>query len=125
MEFGRTKSGQRRSPRKQCGRQKMIIDFAELNMTSWVLAPVTYDAGICSGACVFPLGQELHPTNHAVMQNIWSRTMSQKYPRSRHIPPPCCVPHQLDPLPMLYFEADNRVVLESRPEMIVRSCACK
>ncbi|VDD74202.1 unnamed protein product [Mesocestoides corti] len=93
----------------------------DLNMSDWILAPVSYDAGMCSGPCAFPLGQEVHPTNHAVLQSIWARL----YSPAQHIPPPRCVPHELEPLPMLYFETDNRIVLNHRPDMIVRSCGCK
>uniref|UniRef100_A0A5K3ENM5 TGF_BETA_2 domain-containing protein n=1 Tax=Mesocestoides corti TaxID=53468 RepID=A0A5K3ENM5_MESCO len=107
--------------KRHCRRRKMVISFTKLNMSDWILAPVSYDAGMCSGPCAFPLGQEVHPTNHAVLQSIWARL----YSPAQHIPPPRCVPHELEPLPMLYFETDNRIVLNHRPDMIVRSCGCK
>ncbi|KAH9278437.1 Protein 60A [Echinococcus granulosus] len=122
-----------RPPRRYCRRRKMVVSFAQLNMTDWILAPVTFDAGVCTGACTFPLGQEAHPTNHAVLQSVWSRFLqtatftstSASGASAQQVPSPCCVPHELEALPMLYFQTDNRVVLNHRPDMVVRSCGCK
>lgn len=122
--------------RRHCRRRKMIVDFAKLNMTDWILAPVTFDAGVCVGICTFPLGQESHPTNHAVLQSVWARFLRSmgstnastgaQMKRMMTPPPlPCCAPHELEDLPMLYFQADNRVILNHRSDMIVRSCGCK
>ncbi|VDO04086.1 unnamed protein product [Rodentolepis nana] len=127
----------KRSRQRQCRRRKMIIDFSKLNMTDWILAPVTIDAGVCVGTCAFPLGKESNPTNHAVIQSVWSRYLqsigsagltSVDTQKARVLTPPplpCCVPHELDDLPMLFFQADNQVVLNHRPDMIVRSCGCR
>lgn len=122
-----------RPPRRYCRRRKMVVSFAQLNMTDWILAPVTFDAGVCAGACTFPLGQETLPTNHAVLQSVWSRFLQTSTATSigasgasvQRVPPPCCAPHELEALPMLYFQTDNRVVLNHRPDMVVRSCGCK
>ncbi|KAM7534203.1 hypothetical protein Aperf_G00000109704 [Anoplocephala perfoliata] len=122
--------------RRHCRRRKMIVDFAKLNMTDWILAPVTFDAGVCVGICTFPLGQESHPTNHAVLQSVWARflrstgsanvsTGAQLKRMAMPPPQPCCAPHELEDLPMLYFQSDNRVILNHRSDMIVRSCGCK
>ena len=114
-----------------CRRRKMVVNFEQLNMTDWILAPVTFDAGICSGACSFPLGKESNPTNHAVLQSIWARylrassSFASADASANRVSQPCCVPHELESLPMLYFQSDDRVVLNHRPDMVVRSCGCK
>ncbi|VDM35370.1 unnamed protein product [Hydatigera taeniaeformis] len=131
VQFTRTHSAivmKNRPPRRYCRRRKMVVSFEQLNMTDWILAPVTFDAGVCSGVCTFPLGQETQPTNHAVLQSVWSRflrTSTVTSPDSssasaQHVPPPCCVPHELEALPMLYFQTDNQVVLNHRPDMLKR-----
>ncbi|KAM3171662.1 hypothetical protein ACTXT7_016156, partial [Hymenolepis weldensis] len=124
----------KRNRPRHCRRRKMIVDFSKLNMTDWILAPVTIDAGVCVGTCAFPLGKESNPTNHAVIQSVWSRYLRSMGPfdqasvdtQSKRIitppPLPCCVPHELDDLPMLFFQGDNQVVLNHRSDMIVRSC---
>ncbi|VDK22268.1 unnamed protein product [Taenia asiatica] len=136
IQFTRVHSGvamKNRPPRRYCRRRKMVVSFAQLNMTDWILAPITFDAGVCAGACAFPLGQETQPTNHAVLQSVWSRFLQTATATNigatgasvQRVPPPCCVPHELEALPMLYFQTDNRVVLNHRPDMVVRSCGCK
>ncbi|KAL7056020.1 hypothetical protein AAHC03_021086 [Spirometra sp. Aus1] len=113
----------KRSQRPQpayCRLQSMIVKFADIGWNKWIISPSQYDAGLCAGKCRFPLGQEFFPTNHAVVQSIWHQVHRPDTP----VPRPCCVPHELEALPMLYFESENNVVLRRYENMIVKSCGC-
>lgn len=51
-----------------CGRVDMQVDFNQIGWGSWIVFPKMYNAYRCEGSCPNPLGDELHPTNHAYMQ---------------------------------------------------------
>lgn len=51
-----------------CKRVDMHVDFNQIGWGSWIVFPKKYNAYRCEGSCPNPLGEELHPTNHAYMQ---------------------------------------------------------
>lgn len=60
-----------RSPAERssmCRRVDMHVDFNQIGWGSWIVFPKKYNAYRCEGSCPNPLGEELHPTNHAYMQ---------------------------------------------------------
>ena len=67
----------------------------------------------CQGHCLFPLDTN-RDTFHAVIQAVAS------IHRPDEIPPPCCAPKTLAPLPVLMRTKDNQVVLMKLHGMIVK-----
>lgn len=51
-----------------CRRVDMHVDFNQIGWGSWIVFPKKYNAYRCEGICPSPLGEDLHPTNHAYMQ---------------------------------------------------------
>lgn len=51
-----------------CHRVDLHVDFNLLGWSSWIVFPKKYNAYRCEGSCPGPLGEDLHPTNHAYMQ---------------------------------------------------------
>lgn len=51
-----------------CRRVDMHVDFNQIGWGSWIVFPKKYNAYRCEGSCPNPLGEDLHPTNHAYMQ---------------------------------------------------------
>lgn len=51
-----------------CRRVDLHVDFNQIGWGSWIVFPKKYNAYRCEGSCPGPLGEDLHPTNHAYMQ---------------------------------------------------------
>lgn len=105
--------------RKGCKRHKLKVNFAAVGWNDWIIAPKDYDAFLCKGRCKFPLSQHMNATNHAIIQTI----AHQQSPDS--VPLPCCVPTELDPIPLLYIDAKGVSVLKSYKDMVVTQCGCR
>ncbi|XP_042565524.1 growth/differentiation factor 10 [Clupea harengus] len=103
-----------------CERKQLRVDFADVGWSEWVLLPKAYDAYYCTGACRFPLAKALRPSNHATLQSIVSAVGIVT-----GVPPPCCVPAALSPLPVLYRDAGHQLVLKLYPNMTVDTCSCR
>ncbi|TRY55182.1 hypothetical protein DNTS_032665, partial [Danionella cerebrum] len=102
-----------------CKRLPLYVDFEEIGWSSWIVSPRGYNAYHCKGSCQFPLGQNMRPTNHAIVQSIINTLKI-----SRGIETPCCVPDKLFSISLLYFDDDENVVLKQYDNMVAGSCGC-
>ncbi|XP_026580087.1 bone morphogenetic protein 7-like [Pseudonaja textilis] len=102
-----------------CQRYPLPVDFDEIGWTGWVISPHGYNAYHCKGACHFPLGQSMRPTNHATVQSI---IHALKISPEVHVP--CCVPDKLFSINLLYFDDTETVVLKQYNGMVAGSCGC-
>ncbi|XP_051771321.1 nodal-related 2 [Ctenopharyngodon idella] len=109
-----------RSPAERssmCRRVDMHVDFNQIGWGSWIVFPKKYNAYRCEGSCPNPLGEELHPTNHAYMQSLL------KYYHPSRAPAACCAPTKMSPLSMLYYE-NGELILRHHEDMVVEECGC-
>uniref|UniRef100_A0A7E4ZR97 TGF_BETA_2 domain-containing protein n=1 Tax=Panagrellus redivivus TaxID=6233 RepID=A0A7E4ZR97_PANRE len=101
-----------------CHREDLTIDFHEIQWDD-VIAPPQFNAYQCRGSC-----NQLTPTarqnysNHALIQNLLHQV------RDNLVPPPCCVPTELDGLALLFFDEHNNTVVRRYEDMIVKGCGC-
>ncbi|KAK7073083.1 hypothetical protein SK128_016553 [Halocaridina rubra] len=102
-----------------CERRDMMVDFASIGWSSWIVSPSSYNAFQCLGECSYPLDQNLNPTNHATVQSIINHSGS--FPRVQR---PCCVPSAYSNLSLLYYDAEGNVVLKQYDQMIATECGC-
>ncbi|XP_069478662.1 bone morphogenetic protein 2-like [Ambystoma mexicanum] len=102
-----------------CQRHPLYVDFEEIGWSGWIISPRGYNAYHCKGSCLFPLGQNMRPTNHATVQSIIN---ALKLTRGVHSP--CCVPDKLFSINLLYFDDDENVVLKQYDDMVAGSCGC-
>ncbi|KAF2349516.1 Transforming growth factor-beta C-terminal [Trinorchestia longiramus] len=102
----------------ECNRRSLTINFSHIGWSSWILAPASFDAFYCSGSCGFPIGQDMNPTNHAVVQSVARLLINED------LPTPHCVPSAYSSLSILYVDSFDNVVLKSYEEMIADSCGC-
>ncbi|KAJ1084834.1 hypothetical protein NDU88_004980 [Pleurodeles waltl] len=105
--------------RLPCQRHPLYVDFEEIGWSGWIISPRGYNAYHCKGSCLFPLGQNMRPTNHATVQSIIN---ALKLTRGVHSP--CCVPDKLFSINLLYFDDDENVVLKQYDDMVAGSCGC-
>lgn len=102
-----------------CERWDMYVDFESIGWTSWILYPKVYNAYQCRGMCSYPLGQNLNPTNHATVQSIINHSGE-----SPEVQAPCCVPSLYASLSLLFFDAEENVVLRQYDQMVAIQCGC-
>ncbi|XP_053649908.1 bone morphogenetic protein 5-like [Cherax quadricarinatus] len=102
-----------------CVRRDMNVDFGTIGWSSWIVYPKSYNAYQCTGQCMFPLGQNLNPTNHATVQSIIH--LSGEFPDVQR---PCCVPSSYANLSILFYDAEENVVLKQYEQMVALQCGC-
>jgi hypothetical protein len=87
--------------------------FAELNWTSWVIEPPSYEMNICSGIC----HTSSNMPSYLIMQNL----LNKIYPKK--IPILCCKPKRFSPTILLYYDGPN-LILKRHDNMRVVECGC-
>ncbi|XP_072925604.1 anti-dorsalizing morphogenic protein [Hemitrygon akajei] len=102
-----------------CQRYPLYVDFEEIGWSGWIISPRGYNAYHCKGACIFPLGQNMRPTNHATVQSIINALKL-----TNGVATPCCIPDKLFSINLLYFDDDENVVLKQYNDMVAGSCGC-
>ncbi|KAM4729280.1 growth/differentiation factor 10 [Anableps anableps] len=105
---------------RRCSRRNLRVDFADIGWSEWVIAPKSFDAYYCAGACGFPMPQVARPSNHATIQSI-----VRAVGIIPGIPEPCCVPENMSPLAVLFQDESRNLVLKVYPNMSVQSCSCR
>uniref|UniRef100_A0A915DCU8 TGF-beta family profile domain-containing protein n=1 Tax=Ditylenchus dipsaci TaxID=166011 RepID=A0A915DCU8_9BILA len=104
--------------RKKCQKRSLKINFRDIGWDKWIIAPESFEAGYCDGSCSYPLEEDGHPSNHAILQSIL-RTTNNQY---SHLPQACCAPDATDSLTLLYYDENENVVLKNYPKMLITSC---
>ncbi|XP_075157035.1 screw [Haematobia irritans] len=102
---------------KTCERLNFTLDFNDLHMHDWVIAPKKFEAFFCGGECNFPLGSKMNATNHAIVQTL----MHLKQP---NLPKPCCVPTVLGSISILHYLNEDSVNLSKYPQSVAKECGC-
>ncbi|XP_059181006.1 growth/differentiation factor 10-like [Centropristis striata] len=103
-----------------CSRRYLRVDFADIGWSEWVLAPKSFDAYYCAGACGFPIPKVVRPSNHATIQSIVRAVGIVP-----GVPEPCCVPEKMSPLSVLFLDTNRNMVLKVYPGMSVDTCSCR
>lgn len=102
-----------------CTRHELNVDFADIGLSSIIVAPANYAAYQCKGKCESPLTQDHQPTNHATIQAI-----VHKMGLVQGVEKPCCVPTKLQSVSILYLENEH-VVLKKYEDMVAERCGCR
>ncbi|KAK1790118.1 hypothetical protein P4O66_013953 [Electrophorus voltai] len=97
-----------------CCMRKLYIDFRNDLGWKWIHKPKGYYANYCMGSCTYIWNTE----------NKYSQILAlYKHHNPGASAQPCCVPHVLDPLPILYYVGRQHKV-EHLSNMVVRNCKC-
>ncbi|XP_051027328.1 bone morphogenetic protein 8B-like isoform X2 [Acomys russatus] len=104
--------------REVCRRHELYVSFRDLGWLDWVIAPQGYSAYYCDGECIYPLNSCLKSTNHATMQALVHLMKPDVVPKV------CCVPTELSPISLLYYDRNNNVILRRKHNMVVQACGC-
>lgn len=102
-----------------CRQKPLYVSFVTLGWGKWIVAPTGINANYCDGQCPFPLTSSLTTSNHAVLQSV------SNYYFPDHIKAPCCVPHTLDRMSILYHQTAKVLTMRIYDNIIVNSCGCR
>lgn len=113
----------RRKKRKaepdHCRRTSLKVNFKDIGWDSWIVAPPEYDAFECRGMCYTPLGDDMTPSKHALIQSL----INIQNPKKANMA--CCVPIKLDPITVMYQENGRLTIRYLYEEMKVAKCGCR
>uniref|UniRef100_A0A8C2TN82 Growth differentiation factor 15 n=1 Tax=Coturnix japonica TaxID=93934 RepID=A0A8C2TN82_COTJA len=98
----------------RCCRRTMKVSFQEIGWDDWVLAPRSYDMRFCQGSC---------PHNYRAA-SIHAQIQARVHALSRAAPAPCCVPAEYDPMVLMHYDAEGRLVSSVFEDMLVTRCHC-
>lgn len=104
----------------ECTRYTLYVDFEDIGLSSFIVAPPGYSAYQCKGVCEAPLSQDQHPSNHATIQ-----AMIHKMNLTKDVERACCVPTKLSSLNILFLGEDQNAVLKRVEDMVVDQCGCR
>ena len=103
-----------------CAKHEYEIDFNQFSFGQWIVQPKRFNAYVCSGSCPNPLSPQYFPSNHAILISL----MSSQRASGQQQQQPSCVPVQLKPLCLLYYDRDE-LVIKYHQDMIVQECGCR
>ncbi|XP_034947109.1 inhibin beta A chain-like [Chelonus insularis] len=114
----------KRRRRNPCRKRPLYVDFATINYDEWVVAPPGYDAYQCVGKCLFPFGDHLSPTKHAIVQALVHGALQGVDGKS--VGRVCCVPTRLAPTSLLYLDSSGTLTYQyGYEDMVVVECGCR
>ncbi|XP_069779181.1 bone morphogenetic protein 2-like [Narcine bancroftii] len=99
----------------RCCRRSLHVSFEEIGWSDWIKAPLSYNAFYCDGTC--PYKYKI-ATMHTLIKSKMNRLSNGA------IPAPCCVPASYEPLTLLHFNSNDKLILTAFDDMIVSRCHC-
>ncbi|XP_074834300.1 growth/differentiation factor 15 [Carettochelys insculpta] len=103
----------RKSERKCCLRS-LKVSFQDIGWSDWVVAPNSYDMKFCQGSC---------PHNYKPA-SMHAQIKARMHSLSKEAPAPCCVPAGYDPMVLLHYTSEGRLVSTLFEDMLVTGCHC-
>uniref|UniRef100_A0A8D0HAI0 Transforming growth factor beta 1 n=1 Tax=Sphenodon punctatus TaxID=8508 RepID=A0A8D0HAI0_SPHPU len=99
---------------RNCCVRSLYIDFRKDLQWKWIHEPKGYMANFCLGPCPYIWSADTQYSKVLALYNQYNPSASAA---------PCCVPHTLEPLPIVYY-VGRKAKVEQLSNMIVKSCKC-
>ncbi|XP_063173281.1 transforming growth factor beta-2 proprotein-like [Candoia aspera] len=104
-----------RNTDQDCCFHPLYINFRKDLKWKWIHQPKGYRANFCTGSCRYSQNSNMHYNMVLPLYNKWNPEASAA---------PCCVPHKLEPLTILYY-IGRLPKVQQLSNMIVKSCRCR
>ncbi|XP_005988913.1 transforming growth factor beta-2 proprotein [Latimeria chalumnae] len=104
-----------RSTDQGCCLRSLYIDFRKDLNWKWIHEPRGYKANFCAGSCPYLWSAD---TQYNMVLPLYNKLNPEASAS------PCCVPHDLEPLTIVYFVGRTPKV-EQLSNMVVKTCKCR
>ncbi|XP_068020971.1 growth/differentiation factor 15 [Melanerpes formicivorus] len=98
----------------KCCLKSLKVSFQDIGWAEWVIAPSSYYMRFCQGSC---------PHNYKPA-SMHAQIKARMHSLSRATPAPCCVPAAYDPMVLMHYDAEGRLVSTLFEDMLVTRCHC-
>nr|XP_056723568.1 growth/differentiation factor 15 [Euleptes europaea] len=98
----------------KCCLRSLKVSFEAIGWSDWVVAPSSYSMKFCEGSC---------PHNYKPA-SIHAQIKSRLHRLSGETPAPCCVPAAYEPMVIMHFGSEGKLVTQLFQDMIVTRCHC-
>ncbi|XP_066491635.1 growth/differentiation factor 15 [Tiliqua scincoides] len=97
-----------------CCLRTLKVSFEAIGWSDWVVAPSSYSMKFCEGSC---------PHNYKPA-SMHAQIKARLHSLSGETPAPCCVPAAYEPMVLMHYGSDEKVVTQLFDDMIVTGCHC-
>ncbi|XP_015276529.1 PREDICTED: growth/differentiation factor 15-like [Gekko japonicus] len=98
----------------KCCLRSLKVSFEDIGWSDWVVAPSSYSMKFCEGSC---------PQNYKPA-SIHAQIKYRLHSLSGETPAPCCVPAAYEPMVVMHFGTEGKLVTQLFQDMIVTRCHC-
>ena len=104
-------------------RSEIVLDLLGVDSGYTVRLPMSYNAGICGGICNHNQ-PSVDFSKHAPFIHVLLSSVPSFKERQGLTVTQCCVPVNYKPLTLLYVAAEEEIVIQTFPDMILDTCDC-
>jgi len=101
-----------------CQKVRLYVYFKILGLSEDIIAPPGFYINQCKGKCSSTQRKKF-PNRSALMALLEKKTGLEIDDEA------CCVPTKLEPITVLLFDKNNKVVQKKFDDMVVKECGCK
>ncbi|XP_035428385.1 growth/differentiation factor 15 [Cygnus atratus] len=98
----------------KCCLKSLKVSFQDIGWSDWVIAPNSYYMRFCEGSC---------PHNYKPA-SMHAQIKARMHSLSKATPAPCCVPAGYDPMVLMHYDGEGRLVSTVFEDMLVTRCHC-